>query len=67
MSNEPKYCNDCEEELNAENTGSYGGFDSSNHSLSVIYGGGNSDTAPFTKCDSCFDADNDRYLESLYE
>jgi hypothetical protein len=63
---ETRYCNDCEEELNAENTGSYGGFDSSNYYYSTIYGG-SGDSAPFTKCDGCFEADNDRYLESLYE
>lgn len=61
-----KYCWSCEEELNAENTGSYGGFDSSNHYYSTIYGG-NGDSAPFTKCDDCFDADIDRYLETAFE
>jgi hypothetical protein len=66
MEKETKYCWNCEEELNAENTGSYGGFDSSNHYYSTIYGG-DGWKEPFTKCDSCFDADNDRHLESLYE
>ena len=63
---ETKYCNDCEEELNAENTGSYGGFDSSNYYASHTYAG-NTDSAPFTKCDECFDADIDRYLETAFE
>jgi hypothetical protein len=66
MEKETRYCNDCEEELNAENTGSYGGFDSTNHYYSTIYGGDGS-TAPFTKCDGCFDADIDRYLETAFE
>ena len=63
---ETKYCWGCEEELNAENTGSYGGFDSSNYYYSTIYGGGG-DSAPFTKCDGCFEADIDRYLETAFE
>ena len=61
-----KYCNDCDAELNAENTGSYGGFDSSNHYYSTMFGGDGS-TAPFTKCDDCFDADIDRHLETAFE
>jgi hypothetical protein len=63
---EPKHCWSCEEELNAENTSSYGGFDSSNHYYATIYGGGSMGTEPFTKCDSCFEADIDRHLENLY-
>jgi hypothetical protein len=63
---ETKYCWGCEADLTPENTSSYGGFDSSNHYYSTIYGG-DGWKEPFTKCDSCFDADNDRHLESLYE
>lgn len=65
MENKIKECFTCEQELNAENTVSYGGFDSSNHYYASIYGGGGG-VEPFTKCDSCFDDDNDRHLENLY-
>lgn len=60
-----KYCYDCEEQLTEDNTGSYGGFDGSNYLTSRTYG--QSDPDYFTKCDSCFDGDVDRYLERLYE
>lgn len=63
---EKRFCFDCEVELNAENTGAYGGFDSSNHYYSSMYGG-DGWTAPFTKCDECFDGAIDRYLESAFE
>ena len=58
------YCHDCEEELTEDNTGGYGGFDGGNYLASRTYGATNPED--FTKCDSCFDADNDRYLENLY-
>ena len=66
MVTETKDCFDCEVELNAENTRDYDGFDSSNYYYATIYGG-SGDSAPFTKCDSCFEADIDRHLETLYE
>jgi hypothetical protein len=59
------YCNDCEEELTEDNTGAYGGFDGGNYLASRTYG--ETDSSIFTKCDSCFDADNDRALDSMYE
>lgn len=62
---ETKYCFSCEEELNAENTQEFDGFDSSNHYYSTLYGG-DGDTSPFTKCDDCFYADIDRHLDNLY-
>ena len=63
---ETKFCWGCEADLNADNTKEFGGFDSSNHYYSSIYGG-NGDTAPFTKCDDCFNADIDRHLETAFE
>ncbi len=61
-----EFCFDCEAELNAENTREHDGFDSSNHFHSTMYGG-DSWTAPFTKCDNCFEADIDRHLDSFYQ
>ena len=66
METQTKFCYDCDSELNAENTGSYNGFDSSNYYYATIYGG-DGDSAPFTKCDDCFEADIDRYLETAFE
>lgn len=60
MSESKGFCYDCEEELTEDNTSGYGGFDGGNYLASRTYGGG-VETEPFTKCDSCFDADNDRY------
>ena len=59
------YCNDCEEELTEENTSGYGGFDGSNYLGSMQFGE-SAHPQDFTKCDSCFDGDADRYLENLY-
>lgn len=66
METETKVCWSCEVELNTENTSEYEGFDSSNYYYATIYGG-SGDSAPFTKCDECFNADIDRHLDSLYE
>lgn len=60
------YCNDCEVELTEDNTQAYGGFDGSNY-LSARQVGLHFSKDEFTKCDSCFDGDNDRYLDKLYE
>lgn len=60
---ETAYCFDCDEQLDATNTGSYKGFDGTNYELSKIFSNGFSrDT--FTKCDDCFDKDIDMYLET---
>lgn len=59
-------CNDCEVELTSENTSNYGGFDGSNF-LSARSVGVNVPRELFTKCDDCFDAQIDRYLDHLYE
>lgn len=69
MANEAKAnpeCWSCETELTEENTQEFGGFDGSNHHFSTIFGGGGQ-TEPFIKCDSCFNADIDRFLERQYE
>lgn len=59
-------CWSCETELTEENTEEFSGFDGGNHHTSTMYGG-KTDTAPFIKCDACFNADIDRYLERLQE
>ena len=61
-----KYCYNCEDELTATNTASYKGFDEGNYKMSLIYTGGQMSPESFTKCDACFDADIDNYLENLY-
>lgn len=63
---EKKFCWDCDVELNDVNTDTYSGFDSSNYYYSTIYGG-SGDSAPFTKCDECFDSAIDRHLETAFE
>ena len=62
---EPSYCSTCETELTADATASYGGFDGSGYATANRIG--KADREWFTKCDSCFDADIDRHLESLLE
>ena len=57
------FCFDCDVELTADNTVDFGGFDGSNYLSSKTYGGGLGKEA-FTKCDSCFQADIDKYLEN---
>lgn len=59
------YCHDCEVDLNDENTMAHGGFDGGNYLASRTYG--DTDPSIFIKCDSCFDADIDRALETMYE
>jgi hypothetical protein len=61
-----KFCWNCETELTPENTKSYKGFDEDNYKMSLIYSGGQMSKENFTKCDACFDADIDNYLENLY-
>jgi len=63
MSENKGFCFGCEAELTADNTADFGGFDGSNYLASKTYGGG-IDKEPFTKCDSCFEADIDRHLEN---
>ena len=63
---ETKYCWTCERNLTPENTQSYKGFDEGNYKMSLIYAGGMLPKNRFEKCDSCFDADIDSYLENLY-
>lgn len=60
------YCNSCEEQLTEGNTADFGGFDGSNY-LSASQVGLRVSKQEFTKCDLCFEADNDRALESMYE
>jgi hypothetical protein len=59
-------CHDCEQKLDDSNSTDFGGFDGSNYLLSRTFGMG-ADPSPFIKCDSCFYADVDRALESMYE
>lgn len=59
------YCNDCEDELTEDNTGGYGGFDGGNYLASRTFDS-DTDSSYFIKCDSCFDADSDRALDSMY-
>jgi hypothetical protein len=54
------YCFDCEVELTDDNTEEFGGFDGGNYLASRGFGNG-SDKDFFMKCDSCFNADIDRY------
>jgi hypothetical protein len=61
-----RYCFNCEDELTITNTASYKGFDERNYNMSQIYSGGQLPAESFTKCDPCFDADIDNYLENLY-
>lgn len=61
MSENKSFCNDCEEELTAENTEEFGGFDGSNF-LSARQVGMGMPKEFFTKCDSCFNADIDRAI-----
>lgn len=63
IKNQTDYCYDCEAELTDENTADFDGFDGGNYLASRTYGGG-VDKAPFTKCDSCFEADIDRHLDN---
>lgn len=65
MSENKEFCNDCEQELTADNTADFGGFDGSNY-LSSRGFGNSPDKAFFTKCDSCFEADIDRHLDNQY-
>ena len=58
-------CHDCEAELTPEKTASYKGFDASNYNLARLFTP--IDKEIFTKCDDCFDADIDRYLETQGE
>ena len=61
---EKLFCFDCEAELTEENTTDFGGFDGSNYIASRTYGGG-VDKSAFRKCDPCFGADIDNYLDNL--
>ena len=65
MTENKKFCNDCEVELTADNTEGFGGFDGGNYLASQTYGGGFS-AEVFTKCDSCFEGDIDRHLDNQY-
>jgi hypothetical protein len=56
-------CSDCESELTAENTSSYEGFDSSGYLVANRIAKIGKDM--FIKCDPCFDADIDNYLDNL--
>jgi hypothetical protein len=61
-----KYCFSCELDLTAENTKEFDGFDGGNyHSARSV--GLNVSIDIFIKCDDCFNADIDRWLERQYE
>ena len=60
-----KYCPECETELTADSTATYGGFDESGYAIASRIGIADRDW--FTKCDDCFEADIDRHLESVLE
>ena len=62
---EPSYCSTCETELTAETTATYEGFDAEGYATANRFG--KADKAWFTKCDDCFDASIDSYLESVAE
>jgi hypothetical protein len=55
-------CYNCEETLTEENTSQYGGVDEFNYRMAVKLSP--SITETFIKCDSCFDADIDIYLQN---
>ena len=55
-------CYDCDVELAEENTKEFGGKDEYNYRMSEILSPSIADT--FIKCDECFVADIDQYLES---
>ncbi len=59
---EEKICYDCEATLTADNTAEHEGFDASNYKWGKHCGMAKEQ---FTKCDDCFNADIDRYLDSL--
>lgn len=65
MSDTKRFCNDCEVELDNENTREFDGFDSGNYSASRSVGF-NFSKEFFTKCDDCFNADIDRHLDNQY-
>ena len=54
-------CFDCEQELTEDNTRDYSGVDEFNHRMATLLSPSIAGT--FIKCDDCFDADIDRYLE----
>jgi hypothetical protein len=56
-----KFCYDCEEALTPGNTQNHNGIDEFNHRMAKLLSPSIADT--FIKCDDCFDADIDRYLE----
>jgi hypothetical protein len=60
-----RYCYSCEVDLTAENTAEHGGYDGSSHH-SAWSAGFKDGAEPFIKCDDCFNADIDRYLDNLY-
>jgi hypothetical protein len=57
-----KFCHDCEAELTPDNTSIYKGFDAGNYNIARLFTP--MDKGIFTKCDDCFEADIDRYLEA---
>ena len=57
-----KNCHTCEEELTGDNTIEFGGKDEYNYWMAVKLSPSIADS--FIKCDNCFEADIDQYLES---
>ena len=57
-----KFCYDCEEALTADNTRDHNGIDEFNYRMAIKLSPSIADT--FIKCDNCFDADIDQYLEA---
>jgi hypothetical protein len=61
MSSSLGFCHDCEQELTADNTAEFGGFDSGNYLASRSVGFG-FERELFVKCDDCFQAEIDRAI-----
>jgi hypothetical protein len=55
-------CNECGQELTGDNTKEFGGKDEYNYRMAVKLSPSIAET--FIKCDDCFEADIDQYLES---
>lgn len=56
------FCNDCEQELTPVNTEHHQGVDSFQHQMALKLSPSIAET--FIKCDDCFEADIDIYLQN---
>ena len=66
MSSSLGFCYDCDQELRADNTAEFEGFDSGNY-LASRSAGFRIERDFFVKCDDCFQADIDRHLDNQYD